>query len=93
MGFLETPIFTKLVSRLISDEQYHVLQLHLAIRPESGDVIKGSGGISEVAMARVGAWEKRRYPNYLLFFLRKMIRFICYMPIRKIKKTISQQIN
>ena len=45
MGFIETPIFTKRIKQLISDEDYHLLQLELAIRPESGDLIKHSGGI------------------------------------------------
>jgi hypothetical protein len=40
MEFIETPIFTKRIKQLISDEDYHLLQLELAIRPESGDLIK-----------------------------------------------------
>lgn len=43
MEFFETPIFTKQISKLVSDQEYHLLQLQLSIRPESGDVIKGSG--------------------------------------------------
>ncbi len=51
MEFLETPVFTKLISKLISDEQYHLLQLQLSVRPESGDLIRGSGGIRKVRWA------------------------------------------
>ena len=54
MEFFETPIFTKLISKLITDEEYHLLQLQLAIRPESGDVIKGSGGIRKLRWAGSG---------------------------------------
>lgn len=54
MEFFETPIFTKLISKLISDVEYHLLQLQLSIRPESGDVIKGSGGIRKLRWAGSG---------------------------------------
>lgn len=48
MEFFETPIFTKLIQKLISDTQYHLLQLQLSMRPESGEMIKGSGGIRKL---------------------------------------------
>ncbi|HET6527902.1 MAG TPA: type II toxin-antitoxin system RelE/ParE family toxin [Balneolaceae bacterium] len=54
MEFFETSIFTKQISRFISDQEYHLLQLQLSIRPESGDVIKGSGGIRKVRWAGSG---------------------------------------
>lgn len=45
MEFIETPIFTKRIKQLISDMDYHLLQLELAIHPDSGDIIKQSGGL------------------------------------------------
>ena len=51
MEFFETSIFTKLIQKLISDEEYHLLQLQLSVRPESGDIIKGSGGIRKLRWA------------------------------------------
>lgn len=54
MEFFETPIFTKLIQQLISDEQYHLLQLQLSVRPESGDIIKGSGGIRKLRWSGSG---------------------------------------
>ncbi len=43
--FLETPIFTKRVNALISDEDYRALQFHLLTRPDAGKLIPGSGGL------------------------------------------------
>jgi hypothetical protein len=46
MLFIETPIFTKLVTDLISDDEYRKLQLALVLRPEAGKIIPvvaGSG--------------------------------------------------
>ncbi len=54
MEFFETPIFTKLIQKLISDEEYHLLQLQLSVRPDSGDIIKGSGGIRKMRWAGSG---------------------------------------
>jgi len=48
MEFFETFVFTKLIQKLISDEEYRLLQLQLSVRPEFGDVIKGSGGIRKL---------------------------------------------
>ena len=54
MEFFETSVFTKLIQKLISYEEYHLLQLQLSVRPESGDIIKGSGGIRKLRWAGSG---------------------------------------
>lgn len=54
MEFLETPVFTKLITKLIPDEEYHLLQLQLSVRPESGAIIRGSGGIRKVRWSGSG---------------------------------------
>lgn len=54
MEFFETPIFTKLIQKLISDDEYHLLQLQLSMWPKSGDIIKGSGGIRKLRWAGSG---------------------------------------
>ncbi len=48
MLFIETPIFTKLVTDLISDDEYRKLQLALVLRPEAGKIIPGSGGLRKI---------------------------------------------
>jgi mRNA-degrading endonuclease RelE of RelBE toxin-antitoxin system len=45
MPFVETPVFTRTVTALLDEEQYRALQLALALRPEQGDLIRGSGGL------------------------------------------------
>jgi mRNA-degrading endonuclease RelE of RelBE toxin-antitoxin system len=54
MEFLETPVFTKLIQRLISEEGYHLLQLQLVAHPEIGDVIKESGGVRKLRWSGSG---------------------------------------
>ena len=54
MVFVETPTFTKRVLQLLDDESYSSLQLHLAKHPDSGDVIRGAGGIRKIRWAGSG---------------------------------------
>jgi hypothetical protein len=48
MVIVETPIFTKLIQELMSDDEYKDLQEALVNRPDLGDLIKGSGGLRKV---------------------------------------------
>lgn len=48
MVIVESPIFTALIKKLMSDEEYRELQQALVIRPNLGDIIQGSGGLRKV---------------------------------------------
>lgn len=48
MVIKETSIFTRLITEAMSDDEYRLLQEALITRPESGDLIKGSGGLRKV---------------------------------------------
>ena len=48
MIFIETPVFTKAITSLLSDDSYKELQKTLLYRPESGAVIKGSSGLRKI---------------------------------------------
>ena len=51
MVFIETSIFTKLLSDYLSDDEYQALQLYLMEHPNTGDIIRGSGGVRKVRWA------------------------------------------
>jgi len=46
--FFETSVFTRRVTRLLSDDEYAELQQALAANPNAGDVIPGSGGLRKM---------------------------------------------
>lgn len=48
MLIVETSIFSRLIQELMSDDEYRQLQEALIIRPDMGDLIKGSGGLRKV---------------------------------------------
>ena len=48
MVIIETPIFTQMIKELMTDESYRELQEALIIRPNSGVLIKHSGGLRKI---------------------------------------------
>ena len=58
MVFIETPTFTKRVLQLLDDEEYSVLQAHLANHPGAGKLIPGSGGLRKIRWAGGGHGER-----------------------------------
>ncbi|NKC13720.1 MAG: transcriptional regulator [Gammaproteobacteria bacterium] len=82
MIFIETSKFTKLLSDYLSDDEYRMLQWHLQEKPESGDIIRGSGGVRKVRWAPEGKgksggvrviyyWKKSDYEIWMLTIYNK----------------------
>ena len=46
MIFIETSVFTRQALTLLTDDELRKLQLSLAEEPESGSVIRSSGGLA-----------------------------------------------
>jgi len=77
MEFIETPTFTRMLTALLTDDEYRGLQNELMEGPESGDIIKGGGGIRKLRYAAQGRgksggvrviyyWVKDNHQIYLL---------------------------
>ncbi|MCP3852687.1 MAG: type II toxin-antitoxin system RelE/ParE family toxin [Gammaproteobacteria bacterium] len=54
MIFIETSRFTKLLPDYLSDDDYRGLQSHLLLKPDAGNIIRGSGGVRKVRWAVSG---------------------------------------
>ncbi|MDR1276390.1 MAG: type II toxin-antitoxin system RelE/ParE family toxin [Candidatus Accumulibacter sp.] len=52
--FIESPVFSAYVYDYLSDEAYSELQDYLSEHPESGDIVRGSGGVRKIRWARSG---------------------------------------
>jgi hypothetical protein len=48
MVFIETPVFTKQVVDLLTDEEYGAFQQYLIANPEAGDVVQDTGGLRKI---------------------------------------------
>lgn len=51
MVFVETSIFTKLLSKYMKDDEYRLFQLYLMENSDKGKVISGSGGVRKIRWA------------------------------------------
>lgn len=56
MQFIETSIFTRQVTTLLTDDEYSQLQVALSAHPEAGAIVPHSGGLRKIrwAMSRKG---------------------------------------
>ena len=82
MRFVETPVFTRAVLNLLSDDEYRSLQLALMLRPDAGDLIPGSGGLRKLRWSMPGKgkrggarliyyWQRGGDVIYMLFIYAK----------------------
>ena len=55
---VETPLFTKQIMALATDEEYRALQEVLVANPAAGELIPSGGGIRKVRMARPGTGKR-----------------------------------
>ena len=54
MQFIETSIFTRQVTDLLTDDEYSQLQSALSAHPDLGDIIQKSGGLRKVRWSMTG---------------------------------------
>ena len=48
MIFIETPLFTSEIPKLLASDEYRALQLALLFRPDAGAIIPRSGGVRKL---------------------------------------------
>jgi mRNA-degrading endonuclease RelE of RelBE toxin-antitoxin system len=68
-SFIETHLFTRLVTQYLSDEQYAELQLALIGNPELGPVIAGTGGVRKMRSAAPGRGKRGGYR--VIYYVRR----------------------
>ena len=66
MKIIETPIFTKRVKRILEDEEYRLLQNEIIVKPESGKIIPGSGGLRKIRWS--GSGRGKRGGSRLIYY-------------------------
>jgi hypothetical protein len=82
MTIIETPIFTRRVLEILSDDEYRELQRIVAENPEVGAIIPGSKGLRKLRWTFSGKgkrggtriiyyWVKSRFIVLMLFLFKK----------------------
>ena len=77
--FVETSLFSKLAMEYLSDEEYVKLQDKLIQDPESGTVIRGSGGVRKLRWAAPGRGKRGGYR--VIYYVRRSKEIIWMLTI------------
>lgn len=54
MVFIETSLFSKILPKYLTDDEYRRLQSYLLQKPDAGDIVRHSGGVRKVRWAPTG---------------------------------------
>jgi len=66
--FIETPFFTKVISRYLEDDEYAKLQHYLNEQPDAGVIVPGSGGVRKLRWGSDG--RGKRGGLRIIYYLR-----------------------
>jgi hypothetical protein len=78
MLIIETPIFTRRIQAILSDEEYRLLQIHLVNKPDVGKVISGSGGLRKLRWSAGGHGKRGGIRVVYYWFMSKDTIFLLF---------------
>ena len=67
--FIEAPIFSRLVYKYLNEDEYAALQWTLAVRPETGKLIPGGGGLRKIRWSAKG--QGKRGGTRIIYYFQK----------------------
>lgn len=82
MELIETPVFSKKIGNILSDDEYSEMQWVLAINPEAGPVIPGGGGIRKLRWKASGRGKRGGVRIIYYVYARDQKIYLLY-PYRK----------
>ena len=68
MEFIEASAFTRYVAQYLDDDEYRLLQNRLAINPDLGDVMPGTGGFRKLRWADPRRGKGRRGGLRIIYY-------------------------
>jgi mRNA-degrading endonuclease RelE of RelBE toxin-antitoxin system len=91
MKIIETPIFTKRLKNIVDDDdEYRQLQNILILNPESGKIIKGSGGLRKIRWSGSGRG-KRGGSRIIYYWLKdEEIIFMLFIYLKNESEDLTQ---
>ena len=101
----ETSIFTKIILDILPDDHYRLLQEALIKNPESGSVIKGSGGIRKVrwstgnkgksgGMRVIYYWMATKQQIYMLYaYTKTELDSLTTNQLKILKKVVEEELD
>ena len=78
-SFVETKLFTQLVKRYLSDDEYRQVQLRIMENPNIGAVVAGSGGVRKLRWRAAGRGKRAGYR--VIYFVHRPLEVIWMLTI------------
>src|SRR3989339_875087 len=79
--FIETPVFTYEIHKLLPDDQYRILQKELIFRPDAGSIIPGGQGLRKIRWSLPGAGKRGRLR--IIYYFDKPSTIYMLFPYKK----------
>jgi len=79
LTFIETPVFTGLITTLLDDEDYRRMQEYLLICPKAGDIISGTGGCRKLRWRVSGRRGGKSGGMRVIYYLRRRVDQVIFL--------------
>lgn len=79
MRSVEASLFTKRLVRIADDDTYRRFQVELAVNPEKGPVIQGTGGLRKARIAARGKGKRRGARVIYLYLETARVIYLLYV--------------
>lgn len=79
LTFIETPVFTELVTDLLENEDYRQMQEHLLIHPTAGDVIAGTAGCRKLRWRVSGRKGGKSGGMRVIYYFRSIVDQVIFL--------------
>ncbi len=91
-SFIETKLFTRLVQKYLTDDEYWELQALLIQQPEAGNVIAGSGGVRKLRWRAPGRGKRGGYRVIYYAKIEKGVIWMLTMYPKNVKESIPAHV-
>jgi hypothetical protein len=88
--FIETPVFTRQIKAIATDDELKELQIELIATPDKGDIIQGTGGLRKVRIA-TGGKGKSGGARVIYFLATKEIIYLVLAYPKSTKDSLSDE--
>lgn len=90
MIIIETPVFTRLVTEILEDEEYRLLQQALVASPDAGAVIPRSGGLRKLRWSAEGRGKRGGSRIIYYWFVGDDVVLLLYIYPKNRKDNLTQ---